>query len=405
VNILFVHQNMPGQFRHLAARLAADPANRVVFLTKRDDVELPGVRRVGYKLPREAGAQTHHYVRLLENHVIHGQQVARACLELGRRGFTPDLTVAHPGWGEALYLKDVHPNVPLLNFCEFYYHGRGADLGYLPEIAGSLDAELRARTRNAHLLLSLEACDRGLSPTEWQKSRHPAAYHDKIEVIFDGIDTDLVRPEGGARLRLPDGRTLTARDEVVTYVARNLEPYRGFPQFVRALPRILAERPDAQVLVIGGDEVSYGAPPAPDKTWRQAMLEEVAIDASRVHFLGRVPYAAYLAALRLSSVHVYLTVPFVLSWSCLEAMAAGCLLVASATPPVEEVVTDGVNGLLVDMRSPDAVAERTIDALARRDELADLRRRARQTVVEHYALRACLDRQLDLVNEMAGGRA
>jgi glycosyltransferase involved in cell wall biosynthesis len=401
VKILFVHQNMPGQFVHLATRLAEDPANEVVFLTKRHDVDLPGVRRVSYVPPRPAHASTHHYVRLFESGVLYGQQVVRACLNLQRRGFRPDLIVAHPGWGEALFVKDIFPAAPLLNYCEFYYSGSGADVGFDPAEPADIDTICRARARNAHLLLSLDACDRGISPTEWQKSRHPASYQSKISVIFDGIDTGTVRPDPAAGFALPNGRVLTAANEVVTYVARNLEPYRGFPTFIRSLPELCRRRPDAQIVVVGGDEVSYGQPPKEGGTWREAMAREVALDPARVHFLGKIPYARYLDLLRISAAHVYLTVPFVLSWSFMEAMASECLLVASSTAPVLEVIEDERNGLLVDFFSPGALAERVADALANRAALAPLRRRARETVMERYALTTCLPAQLALVREMA----
>jgi glycosyltransferase involved in cell wall biosynthesis len=254
---------MPGQFKHLAPQLARDPANKVVFVTKRDNVDLPGVRRISYPAPRAAKSSTHHYVRLFENSVLHGQQVVRVCQDLAREGFRPDVMVAHPGWGEALFLKDAFPRAPLLNFCEFFYHGRGADVGFDPDETAGIDEICRARARNAHLLMSLESCDAGLSPTHWQKSRHPAEHRDKISVIFDGIDTQFVRPDPAATFTLPDGRVLSRSDEVVTYVARNLEPYRGFPTFMRSLPRLLRMRPRAQVLIVGGDEVSYGRA-APD---------------------------------------------------------------------------------------------------------------------------------------------
>lgn len=401
MNILLVHQNMPGQFKHLAPSLAARPGNNVAFVTQRKGIEITGVRTARYELPRTAKPSTHHYVRLYENSVIHGQAVVRTCTALSKDGFRPDVIVAHPGWGEALFLKDIYPSTPLLNFCEFYYSGRGADVGFDPEEKATIDDIARARARNAHLLLSLEACDAGLSPTEWQKSRHPAVFRDKIDVIFDGIDTDTVAPNPAARFMLPGGRVLTRDDEVVTYVARNLEPYRGFPNFIRALPALLAARPNAQVLVVGGDEVSYGRAPEAGKTWRETMLAEIAFDASRVHFLGKLPYARYLEVLQISALHIYLTRPFVLSWSCVEAMAAGCLVLASATPPVEEFIAHGQNGFLVDFHSPTAIAGKAAALLEAAGDLVPIRRAARATALERCALSVCLPRQEQLVARLA----
>lgn len=400
MKVLFIHQNMPGQFKHLAPALAR-MGHEVTFLTQRADIDLPGVRRATYAKPRAAHASTHHYVRLFENSVLAGQQVVRACLQLQQEGWVPDVIVAHPGWGEALFVKDVWPKVPLLNFCEFYYGGEGSDIGFLADEPADIDMICRVRARNASHLLSLAACNAGLTPTQWQLSRHPEPFRDKIQVIFDGIDSGAVRPNPRASFTLPNGRALTAADEVITYVARNLEPYRGYPSFIRALPGLLAQRPAAQVVVVGGDEVSYGRNPPEAATWREHMAREVSLDPARVHFTGKLPYAQYLALLQVSSLHVYLTVPFVLSWSCIEALSAGCLVLASATAPVLEAIDDGVNGLLCDFHSPQDIADKAAAALAGRGELGHLRKAARQTVLERYDLSRCLPEQMKLVAEVA----
>jgi glycosyltransferase involved in cell wall biosynthesis len=242
-----------------------------------------------------------------------------------------------------------------------------------------------------------------MSPTEWQKRQHPAAFRDKIAVIFDGVDATRLTPEPSTQFPLPSGRRLTASDEVVTYVSRNLEPYRGFPSFMRALPEILRRRPQAHIVVAGEDKVSYGREPPGGGSWREALLKEVDIDPARVHFLGRVPYDRYIDLLRVSTAHVYLTVPFVLSWSMMEAMATGCLVVGSRTPPVEEVIRDGDNGLLVDFFSPAAIAETVVATLADRTAFARLRRRARATILDKYDLARCLPAQLDLIASLTTG--
>jgi glycosyltransferase involved in cell wall biosynthesis len=402
MRVLFIHQNMPGQFKHLAPELARDPANHVAFMTRRADTDLPGVRRITYAPRRSAHASTHRYVDLYENCVLLGQQVVRRCQDLARTGNRPDVVVAHPGWGESLFIKDVFPQVALLSYCEFYYHGRGADVGFDPAFPADLDTRCRTRARNASFLLSLESCDRGLSPTNWQRDQHPRPFREKIDVIFDGIDTGVVRPDPVATFTLPSGRVLTGCDSVVTYVARNLEPYRGFPSFMRAIPSILARSPEAQIVIVGGDEISYGNAPKDGGTWRESMLGELGgVDPERVHFVGRIPYRAYLSLLQVSSAHVYLTVPFVLSWSFMEALAAGCVVVASRTPPVEEMIEDGRNGFLVDFFSPAEIAERVIHALTGRDGLDRLRTRARATVLGQYDLATCLPRQVGLVRSLA----
>lgn len=402
MNILFIHQNMPGQFKALAPLMARDPDNRVVFLTTRQNAELPGVNAAIYKSPRAANRSTHHYLLRLENAVRYGQQVARGLIGLQKRGFEPELIIAHPGWGEALFCKDILPAAKLINLCEFYYGSEGRDVGFDPEFPADLDAVCRTRVRNSHLLSSLESCDAGVSPTEWQKSTHPAAFHDKIEVIFDGIDVDRVKPDPDAGFTLPDGRRLTRADKVVTYAVRNLEPYRGFHSFMRALPGIQRRQPDAEIVIVGGDEVSYGSKPDDESfaNWREAMQSQVAFDPARVHFTGRLPYDDYLSVLQISSAHVYLTYPFVLSWSCLEAMACGALVIGSATPPVEEVIADGENGLLTDFFNSEEIAEKVDTALTDPDKFLPLRHAARQTVVDRYSGGQCLPKWLKLIEKV-----
>lgn len=400
VKIIFIHQNMPGQYKHLAAAMAADPANQVVFITKRTDRPLPGVQRLLYST-RKTDVKPHLYLRSTQDAVYHGQEIAKQLLALRKSGFVPDLVVGHPGWGETLFVKDVFPNTPYLNYCEYFYRPEGQDFGFDPAVTPSIDARLGLRLRTTPLLLALEACDRGVSPTQWQRSTHPAAYQPKIEVIHEGIDTARLRPDPAVALTLPDGRVLRRGDEVVTYVARNLEPYRGFPTFMRALPAICEARPDATVLVVGADDVSYGAPPPGGGTWRAAMLKEVAVDSRRVHFLGHLPYERYMTVLSLSRVHVYLTYPFVLSWSMLEAMAMECLVVGSDTAPVREVIQDGHNGLLADFFDPAALARRVVEALADPGAFAPLRAAARRVVQERYDLPVCLGRNIALLHRVA----
>lgn len=406
MNILFVHQNFPGQYLHLARHLAAQPGNRVVAFSQRKDGDLPGVRVVRYRPQRETAPRIHHYLRGTEAGVLNAQAVARAALGLKRSGFVPDVMLGHNGWGEIWYLKDVFPTAPLIGYFEFFYRRHGADVGFDPMDKPGFDAAPRIRTRNLGNLLGLQSCDLGQCPTQWQHSRYPERHRSMLRIIHDGIDTDLVRPDGAATLTVAtaDGArlVLTAGDEIVTYVARNLEPYRGFPSFMRSLPHILEARPRARILIVGGDAVSYGSPPKDGRTWRQHVLDELgdALDPARVHFLGKVPYPTFLKVLQVSSAHVYLTYPFVLSWSMLEAMAAGCLIVGSRTAPVEEVIREGENGLLVDCFDPHDIAGKVIAALEAPGEFAALRRNARQTVVDNYDLQSvCLPGQLRLIGE------
>lgn len=391
---------------HLARYLAGIPGNEVVFITQRQAGAIPGVKKIVYAPARKVARSTHHYVRETEQGVLNAQAVARAALDLKKSGFVPDVMVGHNGWGEIWYLKDVFPNAPLLGYFEFFYQAAGADVGFDPEMPTRFDDGPRLRTKNLGNLMGLQACDLGLCPTQWQKSVFPQRYQSMLRVIHDGIDTALVKPDPKARFKLAeDGPELTADDEVVTYVARNLEPYRGFPSFMRSLPTILSQRPNAHVLVVGGDQTSYGAALPGGRTYRQAMLDELgdSVDLRRVHFLGRVPYATYLKILQISSVHVYLTYPFVLSWSMLEAMAAGCVVVGSKTAPVQEVIRDGENGYLVDFFKPQEIAARVAELLGRSRELEALRRSARDTIVQRYDLRSiCLPAQFELLNSLTG---
>lgn len=401
MRVLFLHQNAPGQFRHLAPHLAEDPANEVAFLGERR-VAAPGrVRWLRYPAPEPPGVATHHYLHRMEGNVRRGQAVVRACLDLREEGFTPDVVVAHAGWGETMFLREVLPRAAILSYCEMFYRGEGQDTGYVPETALDLDGRCRLRVWNADLLTALDLMDRGVAPTAWQRAQHPTCFQSRIAVVHDGVDTAEVAPDPHARFALPDGRVLGAGDEVVTFVARHLEPVRGFTVLMRALPALLRRRPGAQVVICGEDGVSYGRPPADGGTWRAAMLREAAVDPARVHFVGRLARRDYLALIQVSALHLYLTVPFVLSWSCTEALAAGCLLLGSDVAPVREVLRDGVNGFLVDGRDPEAVASRAADLLAQRASLGPVRDRARASAVQHFDLRHCLRQQSRLIQEIA----
>ncbi|MBE2258203.1 MAG: glycosyltransferase family 4 protein [Rhodobacteraceae bacterium] len=409
MRILFVHQNFPGQYKHLAPSLANSPANQVVAIGEEVNVKRafglhPRIRLLGYRQPQGAAKTTHHYLHSSEAATRRGQSVLRVAIALREQGFVPDLICAHPGWGEALFLKDAYPDTPLLLYLEFFYRARGSDMGFDPEFPTSFDDQCRLRIRNATQLISLEAADAGLSPTKWQREQYPEAFRDRIQVIHDGVQTDLVCPAKVIDFALPGGATLQSGDEVLTYVARNLEPYRGFHTFMRALPAVLAARPDVQVLVVGGDEVSYGRRLPPGQTYRDIYLREVAgaIDGRRVHFMGKLPYPRFLDALRLSSAHVYLTYPFVLSWSLLEAMSCGCPVIASDTAPVREVVKPGRNGLLVDFFSPAALAETIVAVLADPARVQVMRAQARRDIREQLDLeRTTLPQLLALVKRLA----
>jgi glycosyltransferase involved in cell wall biosynthesis len=407
MRLLFVHQNFPGQYRHLAAAFAATKDVQVVAIGDHANVAglpvPPGIERLTYSPARPPTKGVHPYLRHVEAAVLRGQAVARKAIELRQRGFVPDLICVHAAWGEGLYLRDVFPASRILGYFEFYYRATGADVGFDPEFASTLDDQLRIRTWNMTHESTYFAVDWGLAPTRWQASAFPAEMQQRLSVIHDGVDTRRLVPDATARFTLADGRRLGADDEVVTFVSRGLEPYRGFHVFMRALPELMRRRPQALFVVVGVDRPSYGRPPADAPNWREKLLAEVGdrIDAGRLHFTGKLAYDDFVALLRVSRAHVYLTYPFVLSWSMLEAMAVGAPVVASATAPVTEVIEHEANGLLFDFFDRDALVAavcRLLDDACLRRALAAA---GRKTVVERYDLATvCLPAQLRLMRDV-----
>jgi glycosyltransferase involved in cell wall biosynthesis len=401
VNYLFIHQNFPGQYVHVARHLA-EAGHRVLFITQQSSGKIDGVRKIIYA-PTRAHPAMHPYLSEFNASVTNGLSVAGCCEALKREGFTPDLVVGHNGWGEILYVKDVWPKIPLLGYFEFFYRSAGSDLDFDPEFPTGPEDPMRIRTRNAINLLGLHAADWGQTPTQWQRAQYPRRYWNRISIAHEGIDTDLVRPERTARVFLEGRRSFSCSDEVITYSARNLEPYRGFHILMRSLPEVLRQRSDAHVLIVGGNGVSYGRLPSGTKTWREKLLLELdgQLDLRRVHFLGKLAYRQYIAILQVSTVHVYLTYPFVLSWSLIEAMSAGCVVIGSRTPPVEEVIVDGENGWLVDFFDIARLSDTIARACAERGQNEGLRESARTTVRTRYDLkRICLPRHLTLFRKL-----
>ena len=399
MRILFCHQNFPGQFLHIATHLASIAGNQVVSISQPQAKGLAKISNMVYKPARAITQNIHHYIAGLESAVLNGQATAKVMDALKQKGFTPDVVIGHAGWGETLYVKDVFPDTKLINYFEFFYHANGADTDFDPEFPNTLDDVLRIRTKNSINLLNLQVSDAGVSPTQWQKSLYPSEYQSKISVIHEGVNTDIAKPNSKAVFTLPNGQKLTAKDKVVTYVARNLESYRGFHQFMRALPEICQRQPDCHVLVVGGDDVSYGRKPDGGLNYREKLMQELSFDQNRVHFLGKLPYAHYLSVLQISSAHVYLTVPFVLSWSMLEAMAVECVVIASNTEPVIEVI-NGDNGLLVDFFSPREIAEKVVEALTNPAKFALMRQNARKTVIKNYNVQQSIQQYQHLLETL-----
>lgn len=404
MKILFVHQNFPGQFPHLAPALVRR-GHQVLALTDEKNERPSPVRTVRYKAPepvRTTGALGRHYSEFAER----GMLAARGARALrDRHDFTPDVIIGHSGWGETLFLREIWPEARLLVYAELMYRTRGHDVGFDAEMHPDSDeGRFMTVARSAHLIQGIVQADAAIAPTRYQADSFPAELRGKITVIHDGIDTARVCPDPETRLTLPDGRVLTAGDEVISFVSRSLEPYRGFHIFMRALPDVLAARPQAQVVLVGGEGVSYGSAPRDGRGWKDIMLAETGdrLDLSRVHFVGRLPYAHYLSLIQLARVHCYLTYPFVLSWSLTEALAAGGYVVASDTAPVRELIEDGRNGRLVPFFDIPALSAALIRGLAGDPDAARLRQAARQTILDGYDLnRHSLPRQIEWV-ESAG---
>lgn len=405
MNILVVHQNFPGQFKHLAPALAERHNVRILTLNTQLGTFWQGIPVHRYTLPRGSTPGIYPAVTSLETQTIRGEAAYLAARSMQAEGYTPDLILAHPGWGESLFLQDVWPNARLALYAEFYYHAQGADVGFDPEFPSTDPLTVtRLRLKNANLDLHFLRADAAISPTHWQASTFPAAYRERISVIHDGIETDVLIPNPAVSLTLNGQQTLTKQDEIITFVNRNLEPYRGYHCFMRALPEILKHRPNARVLIVGGDGVSYGAQPDParygHRRWKQIYLDEVRTqmpeaDWQRVHFLGNLPYHHFIPLLQLSTVHVYLTYPFVLSWSLLEAMSAGCAIVASDTAPLKEAITHDETGRLVDFFDVAGLANEVCTLLDDPAARQRLGQQARAFAQATYDLkRICLPRQL-----------
>jgi glycosyltransferase involved in cell wall biosynthesis len=408
MNILFIHQNFPGQFKFLAPALLAQ-GHRVQAMTmnQSDATEWQGVGLLPYRAGRSSTPLVHPWVSDLETKTIRGEACFRAALKLQGQGYKPDIIIAHPGWGESLFVKDVWPQAKLAIYCEFFYHPSGADVGFDPEFAPTDPGDrCRLRLKNLNNLLHFEIADAAISPTHWQASTFPLPFRQKVTVVHDGIDTEAVAPNPQVSLTLNGRLTLTRDDEVITFVNRNLEPYRGYHIFMRALPEILRRRPKARVLLVGGTEVSYGAAPEGGKKWKDIFADEVRpqisdSDWARVHFLGHIAYQHFIPLLQLSTVHVYLTYPFVLSWSLLEAMSAACAIVASDTQPVREAIKHGETGRLVDFFDVPALAQSVCDLLDDPAARARLGANARAFARSHYDLKTvCLPLQLQWVQSL-----
>lgn len=403
MKILFIHQNFPGQFRHLAPELARRGHDvKALAITGQ---KLDGVALTNYRPQKSQTTVAHPLAQDFETKVLRAESCAQAMVSMKQQGYEPTMIVGHPGWGETLFCKEIFPFAKLVNYFEFHYGKEQSDSYFDPEFnQPNVMFDMRLRVKKANNFLALDACDFGLCPTQWQWSTLPSHLRNKVKVIFDGIDTQVVKPNTQAfiTLKKQSGEQVTFRsgDEVLTFVCRNLEPYRGYHSFMRSLPAILKARPNAHVLIVGGNNTSYGALPPKGQTWKEIFLNEVkdSLDMTRVHFLGHIPYEGFLKVIQLSRCHLYLTYPFVLSWSCLEAMSAGALVVGSKTQPVEEFIQHNHNGLLVDFFNYKEIAQTVIEVLSQPEAFTNIKTQARQTIIERCDLQTvCLPEQISFL--------
>lgn len=394
--ILFLHRSFPAQFKYIAYELAKDPSNTVFFITNSETFEIEGINKIVYKPKTDFPIDPYSYLNGYESAIAHGQAAAEAALELKNKGVIPNIIYGHSGWGPTMFMKDIFPDVPLICYFEWFANAEGADTGFG---GATIDEHQKAglRCSNTPILIDLYSCDGGLSPTRWQQEQFPKEFHNKIKVLHDGVETDFYKPNIGAKFLIKDKNLeLTTEDEVITYATRGMEPYRGFPQFMEAVEKLLKKRPNAHFVIAGEDKVFYRGK-LPNKTYKELMLEELDIDLNRVHFVGPLSYADYAKLLQISSVHVYLTVPYVLSWSILDAMSTGCCIVASDTKPVQEVIIDNYNGLLADFYDINQIVEKIEYGLDNKQKMENIRNNARKTIIDNYALEKLLPQHIEYI--------
>jgi glycosyltransferase involved in cell wall biosynthesis len=406
VKYLFVHQNFPGQYLHIVRHLAEAGTHDIVFISEPNSNRIPGVRTVPYPKPPGSVPEVHVAARELDAAMRRADVVTHTAANLKQLGFEPDIIIGHHGWGELLNLVDVWPGVPLLGYMEFYYCTENIDVGFDPEFPTHPSDFPRIRAKNAVNLLALNLGAHAQTPTKWQLSTYPEWARDRITLLPEGVNIDMCKPNPQARRRnlVIGDATIRPNEKLVTYVARDLEPYRGFHLMMRAVPHLLRARKDVRVVMVGADGISYGMAP-PEGTWRQQMLAELgdAIDPSRVVFPGRIEYATYLAMLQRSDAHVYLTYPFVASWSLREALATGCVVIGSDTPTVSEFVTHDDNGLLVSFFDPKGLADTVLKVLEDAPLARRLRESARRYAEKNLAMKDYLDAYDALIARITGG--
>ena len=417
MRILFVHQNFPAQFGHIARHLAQKLGWRCAFVSETPGGMVEGIDKIQYRITGGARETTHFCSRTFENAVWHTDAVLQALK--GRRDFKPDLIVGHSGFGSTLFLPEIFPNTPIVNLFEYYYlpHGPDSDMDFRKDLGWKTpEAKYnRSRCRNAMMLLDLQNCDAAYTPTEFQKSRFPAEYQSKLQTVFDGVDRhtyhgqdESLRPPLDHRhLRVIAGVEVPQETRVVTYVSRGFESMRGFDIFMRAAKRIYQQFPNVVFLVVGTDRIAYGGDDAHlngHKSFKDWTLAQDEYDLSKFHFIGRLPPTELGRVLAATDLHIYLTVPFVLSWSMMDAMSCGAVVLASATPPVQEMIVDGENGLLANFFDVEEIAAKALNVLRDPGAFRPLGRAAESMISERYSLEAVLPRMLAMYEHAVARR-
>ena len=399
--VLFVHSNFPAQFRDLAQTLVARGVP-CAAIGQGPAPGLPGVTMARYAVERGTTPGMFRYAIRAEADLIRGNGALRVAKALKADGFDPAVIVGHPGWGETIFLDEVWPQAKQVVFAEFFYRGRGLDIDFDNEFFETTeDAVLRGKAKNAVMALAYTDADVIVAPTEFQASVLPPVFRPRVRVIHEGVDTQAIRPGPAEPFVLPDGRVIAPGTPVITYANNHMEPMRGVHIFARALPRLMAEVPEAQVLMFGHDSPHpYGGAAPEGKTWRSIVFDGLEIDPARLHFMGRAPHAQLLAAMRLSTAHVYYTYPFVLSWSLVEAMASGCYVIGSDTAPLRDAIEDGVNGRLLPFFDVEALSRAMIEACRAPQAAAPLRAAARATAVARFSSRDGREAWLGVLREL-----
>jgi glycosyltransferase involved in cell wall biosynthesis len=399
--VLFVHNNFPAQFGDLARQLVARGV-RCVAIGQEHAGEVTRVQTIKYRLVRGTTPGLFPLAARAEADLLRASHALEAARLARSQGFEPDVIVGHTGWGETLLLDEVWPQARQVLYPEFFYSAHGLDVGFDPEFSpATAETAPLVKAKTVAMARALADADAIVCPTRFQASTLPEVFHPRVRIIHEGVDLAAIRPGPAEPFVLDDGRVIAPGTPVITHVNNRMEPLRGLHILARALPRLLAEIPEAQVLVIGEASARGYSGAAPEgETWKDVCFHGVEADPGRVHFLGRVPHARMLAALRLSTAHVYYTYPFVLSWSLAEAMASGCHVIASDTPPLHEVIEDGVNGRLLPFFDPDALAQALVAACRDPAAAAPMRAAARRTAEGLFDRTESRGRWLALLREM-----